>query len=30
MTRYDGIEAGFDNVAAYLRSLLDSRGTVSG
>ena len=30
MTRYDGIEAGFDNVATYLRSLLDSRGTVSG
>jgi len=30
MTRYDGIEANFDNVAAYLRSLLDSPGTVSG
>ena len=30
MTRYDGIEAGFDNVATYLRSLLESRGTVSG
>jgi uncharacterized protein YndB with AHSA1/START domain len=23
MTKYDGIEAGFDNVEAYLRSLLD-------
>jgi uncharacterized protein YndB with AHSA1/START domain len=30
MTKYDGIEAGFDNVAAYLRSLLDSQGGVSG
>ena len=30
MTRYDGIEASFDNVAAYLRSLLESPGTVSG
>jgi uncharacterized protein YndB with AHSA1/START domain len=30
MTKYDGLEAGFDNVAAYLRSLLDSRGGVSG
>ena len=30
MTRYDGIEAGFDNVATYLRSLLDARGGVSG
>ena len=30
MTRYDGIEANFDNVAAYLRSLLDSQGAVSG
>jgi uncharacterized protein YndB with AHSA1/START domain len=29
MTRYDGIEANFDNVANYLRSLLDSQGTVS-
>jgi uncharacterized protein YndB with AHSA1/START domain len=25
MTKYDGIEAGFDNVEAYLRSLLDGR-----
>ena len=30
MTRFDGIQANFDNVAAYLRSLLDSQGTVSG
>jgi hypothetical protein len=29
MTKYDGIEANFDNVEAYLRSLLDgqSQGT---
>lgn len=30
MTKYDGIEAGFDNVAAYLRSLLESQGGASG
>jgi uncharacterized protein YndB with AHSA1/START domain len=30
MTRYDGIEASFDNVAAYLRSLLESGRTTSG
>jgi uncharacterized protein YndB with AHSA1/START domain len=27
MTKYDGIEANFDNVANYLRSLLDADGT---
>jgi uncharacterized protein YndB with AHSA1/START domain len=26
MTRYDGIEANFDNVADYLRSLLEGKG----
>jgi len=30
MTKYDGIEANFDNVEDYLRSLLDQSGTVSG
>jgi uncharacterized protein YndB with AHSA1/START domain len=29
MTKYDGIEAGFENVAEYLRSLLHSQGTAS-
>jgi uncharacterized protein YndB with AHSA1/START domain len=29
MTRYDGLEANFDNVEAHLRSLLDQRRTVS-
>jgi hypothetical protein len=29
MTKYDGIEASFDNVEDYLRSLLDSQGTAS-
>jgi len=29
MTKFDGIEANFDNVEDYLRSLLDPRGTVS-
>ena len=29
MTKYDGIEAGFDNVADYLRSLLEEKGTAS-
>jgi hypothetical protein len=29
MTKYDGIEANFDNVAAYLKSLLAPEGTVS-
>ena len=27
MTKYDGIEANFDNVDNYLRSLLDAEGT---
>jgi hypothetical protein len=30
MTTFDGIEANFDNVEDYLRSLLDPQGTVSG
>jgi uncharacterized protein YndB with AHSA1/START domain len=30
MTKYDGLEANFDNVEDYLRSLLDPQGTVSG
>jgi uncharacterized protein YndB with AHSA1/START domain len=30
MTKYDGLEANFDNVEDYLRSLLDPKGTVSG
>ena len=30
MTKFDGIEASFDNVEDYLRSLLDPKGTVSG
>jgi uncharacterized protein YndB with AHSA1/START domain len=30
MTKYDGIEANFDNVEDYLRSLLDPKGAVSG
>jgi uncharacterized protein YndB with AHSA1/START domain len=30
MTKYDGLEANYDNVEDYLRSLLDPRGTVSG
>jgi len=30
MTKYDGIEANFDNVEDHLRSLLDPKGTVSG
>jgi uncharacterized protein YndB with AHSA1/START domain len=29
MTKYDGIEAGFDNVADYLRSLLEEKGAGS-
>ena len=29
MTKYDGLEANFDNVEDYLRSLLDQKGTVS-
>ena len=29
MTKYDGVEANFDNVASYLRSLLDPQGTVA-
>jgi uncharacterized protein YndB with AHSA1/START domain len=29
MTKYDGIEAGFDNVAEYLRSLLEEKGAGS-
>ena len=29
MTKYDGLEANYDNVAALLSSLLDSGGTVS-
>jgi uncharacterized protein YndB with AHSA1/START domain len=29
MTKYDGIEASFDNVERYLRSLLDREGRVS-
>jgi uncharacterized protein YndB with AHSA1/START domain len=30
MTRFDGIEASFDNVEDYLRSLLDRGGAVTG
>jgi uncharacterized protein YndB with AHSA1/START domain len=30
MTKFDGIEANFDNVEDYLRSLIDPKGTVSG
>ena len=30
MTTFDGIEANFDIVEEYLRSLLDSKGTTSG
>jgi uncharacterized protein YndB with AHSA1/START domain len=30
MTKYDGIEANFDNMETYLRSLLDSGQSVSG
>jgi uncharacterized protein YndB with AHSA1/START domain len=30
MTKFDGIEANFDNVEDYLRSLLDSKGAVAG
>jgi uncharacterized protein YndB with AHSA1/START domain len=30
MTKFDGIEANFDNVEDYLRSLLDPKGTSSG
>jgi uncharacterized protein YndB with AHSA1/START domain len=30
MTKYDGLEANYDNVENYLRSLLDPKGTVSG
>jgi uncharacterized protein YndB with AHSA1/START domain len=29
MTKYDGLEANYDNVEDYLRSLLDPQGTVS-
>jgi uncharacterized protein YndB with AHSA1/START domain len=29
MTKYDGIEAGFDNVAEYLRSVLEEKGAGS-
>jgi uncharacterized protein YndB with AHSA1/START domain len=30
MTKFDGLEANFDNVEDYLRSLLDPKGKVSG
>lgn len=30
MTKYDGLEANFENVANYLRSLLESEGAPSG
>ena len=30
MTKYDGLAANYDNVADYLRSLLDPKETVSG
>ena len=30
MTKFDGLEANYDNVADYLRSLLDPKETVSG
>jgi len=30
MTKFDGLEANFDNVEDYLRSLVDPKGTVSG
>lgn len=29
MTKFDGLEANFDNIEEYLRSLLDPEGTVS-
>ena len=29
MTKYDGLEANFDNIEDYLRSLLEPKGTVS-
>jgi hypothetical protein len=29
MTKYDGLEANFDNVEDYLRSLLGQKGSVS-
>ena len=30
MTKFDGLEANYDNVEEYLRSLLDPTGTASG
>ena len=30
VTKFDGLEANFDNVEDYLRSLLDPQGTASG
>jgi len=30
MTKFDGLEANFDNVEDLLRSLFDPEGTVSG
>ena len=30
MKKYDGIEAGFDNVANYLRSLVDQKAPAAG
>jgi hypothetical protein len=30
MTKFGGIEANFDNVESYLRSLFEPEGTVSG
>lgn len=30
MTKFDGLEASFDNVEIYLRSLMDPKATVSG
>jgi hypothetical protein len=30
MTKYDGLEANFDNIEEYVRSLRDAEGTVSG
>jgi uncharacterized protein YndB with AHSA1/START domain len=30
MTKYDGLEAQFDKIEDYLRSLLDPKGTISG
>jgi hypothetical protein len=30
LTKFDGLEANFDNVEDYLRSVLDPQGTIAG